>query len=129
MSAKDPIDIVATWPKTKLLKSYLEALEEAVKDNQLINFRVSRIPAWKYGALWDRDARCYMVHDGFVRGYNRIKFATFRNASEVKDVDTGDFWPEGYYIVREPLWYPVEPVPMKGFQGWRWYTYDGSPIT
>jgi hypothetical protein len=65
-----------------------------------------------------------MVHDGYVRGYNEIvatRYSHGNDISYVKDDAFAGFWPAGYYIVRNPKWYPTLPAKMKGFQGWRWY--------
>lgn len=113
--------IVATWPKTRPLDSYLEELERAAKLELSINFRVANRPRWDKVTI---GASMYMVYDGFVRGYNLIEDALYCPANTVSRVENdawAGFWPEGNYIRRNPIWFPVEPTPMKGFQGWRWY--------
>lgn len=123
-------DIVVTWPKTRPLASYLAELERATDEGLEINFRVPHTPRWEFGALRERRARCYMVHDGYVRGYNEIRFVTYRGPNEVARVESDSFagfWPEGWYIVRDPQWRPIDPIEMRGFQGWRWFgSGDGS---
>lgn len=108
-------DIILTWPKGRTLESYVTALGEAFRNDELINFRVSNLPkdAYEYD-------RVYMVHDGHVRGYNWLHSFALRGENEVKDPITGAFWPEGKYIVRHPGWKAITPIPMKGFQGWRY---------
>lgn len=116
----------ARWPKTRSLQSYLDELEAAVEAEQVINYRVARPPSWD--AIAQRP-RCYIVHDGAVRGYNWILYVEYRGEGEVARVKNdafAGFWPASTYIVRDPQWYPVEPVPMRGFQGWRWYEYPGA---
>lgn len=123
------IDIVATWPKTRSLESYLEELEKASALGLDINFRVPSWPRWTFESLRVRPAYCYMVHDGAIRGYNIIKYATFYEDREVARVENDSFagfWPKGKYIVRNPKWHPVEPIAMKGFQGWRWFNYEDA---
>lgn len=128
-----PVDIVVTWPKTRTLDSYLTELKNAARSRQLINYRVARRPSWDFGALRDRNARCYMVHDGAIRGYNYIQYVTWRGPNEVSRVANdawAGFWPEGWYIVRSPIWCEEkEPILMKGFQGWRWYTHGVLPTS
>lgn len=117
------LDIVATWPKKRPLQSYLDALAAAEASGQTINFRVAILPKWDLRALADRPdrhtPRCYMVHDGAVRGYNEISCATERGDNEVVNPE-GGYWPAGRYVVRDPAWHAIEPMPMRGFQGWRW---------
>lgn len=120
----DKVDIVATWPKTRSLESYVRELEEAAALGFLINFRVANLPSWSDEILNECYPRCYMVHDGYVRGYNYIKEARYHpenTVSRVKNDAWAGFWPAGKYIVRYPEWHEIEPIPMKGFQGWCWY--------
>lgn len=127
------IDIVVTWPKTRPLQSYLDELERAERDLLVINYRVARPPRWKDLNALEREPRCYMVHDGFIRGYNEIRYVTEWGEGVVSRTSYDEdgmgawagFWPAGWYVVRDPHWYPVEPVPMRGFQGWRWYGKEG----
>lgn len=109
-------DIVVTWPKTLPLEDYVAELRSAERRGDVINFRVAHPP-------WDAiGGRCFMVHDGAVRGWNRIVEVLHRDEGEVRDVRSGGHWPAGFYVVREPIWFPVvPPIPMRGFQGWRWY--------
>lgn len=116
-------DIVATWPKSRPLRSYLDELLLAERDGLEINFRIANPPHWEFGVLRDRPARCYMVHDGLIRGYNEILYATYRGPGEVARVANDSFagfWPAGHYIVRDPRWYGCPRRAMRGFQGWRW---------
>jgi hypothetical protein len=115
--------IVATWPKTRELKSYLTELEHAVKEGLDINFRVANLPKWP-SRIPGYQPRCYMVHDGYIRGFNEIvttRYSHGNDISYVKDDSWAGFWPAGYYIVRNPKWHHIFPVKMKGFQGWRWH--------
>jgi hypothetical protein len=112
-------DIVATWPKSRPLSSYLDELLRAYRLGLQINYRVARLPHLPFAAWEERPGRCYMVHDGAVRGYNEIDRFTHR--SDVRDPITNLFMPPGFYIVRDPRWHPIDPIPMAGFQGWRWF--------
>lgn len=126
------LDIVVTWPKSKPLTAYLAELRRAEYEGLVINYRVARLPRWspRNVDLWGRvrpvcagrPARCYMVYDGAVRGWCEILYACERDDGEVEG------WPAGKYIVRDPKWHHLEtPIPMSGFQGWRWF--DGGPPT
>lgn len=110
------LDIVVTWPKTKPLEGYLAELKRAEREGLVINFRVARLPPFPVGAF-DYGAvrpRCYMVHDGAVRGWLLVIDAGYREDGVVEG------WPAGNYVIREPIWTPIRPVSMRGFQGWRW---------
>lgn len=114
-------DIIITWPKTRTLDSYLNACVGAKIRGEVINFRIANPPNFEFGAHKDRDGRVYVVHDGFVRGYQELIHVAYREANEVLDPVTGGFWPEGWYLVRNPEWHEINPIPMKGFQGFRYF--------
>lgn len=124
MAAEQRRNIVVTWPQTKPLDSYLAELARAARERWTINYRVARLPAWPdtiedhgwtgwpYGV---ETPRCFMVHTGYVRGWCAVIGAGHRADGEVEG------WPSGLYVVRDPEWHPLaEPIPMPGFQGWRW---------
>lgn len=116
-------DIIITWPSSRPLESYIEQILSAgAAGNKHINFRVARLP--KYAGPGDR---CYVVHSGFVRGYNVIIECRPIEEDIVLDPLTDEFWPAGNYIVRDPAWYPITPSAYKGFQGWH-YVKKGSLI-
>lgn len=116
--------IVMTWPKSRPLESYLEELRKAEEQGLTIHFRVPSLPEIPFGA------RCYMVHDGYVRGW--LVTLGFSDGTGVTDPITGEPWPKGKYIVRNPHWTPLEyPKRMKGFRGWRYYSeceYCGDAV-
>lgn len=117
-------NIVVTWPKTKPLEVYLGTLRRAFLKGLVINYRVRHLPTWDDATLehdvlgWPfgvERPHCYHVHDGAVRGWTEVLYGCHRHDGEV------DGWPAGLYIVRSPEWHPVDPTPMAGFRGWRWY--------
>lgn len=113
-------DLVITWPKTRNFEDYMTACTGAWMRHEDINYRISKPPSFEFGAHAERSGRVYVVYDGFVRGYHELKYVIYRDDHEVLAVD-GGFWPAGWYLVRDPVWYEIEPVPMRGFQGWRYY--------
>jgi hypothetical protein len=117
-------DLVATWPKTRPFQSYLDELRKASESGQLINYRVSKLP--KVGFLdWSgRPKRCYMIYAGLVRGYNEIVALDAYGEGEILDPITGNYWPAGNYIVRDPEWYPVPQIVKQSFVGWRYFQYE-----
>lgn len=113
-------DVIVTWPKKRPLSSYLEELRKAAQDGLFINFRIAQRPRTGFGDWNGRPGRCYAVHSGFVRGFNVIAYVIFREEGEVTDPITGQSWPAGNYIVRDPIWHSIDPVPMTGFRGFRY---------
>lgn len=117
-------DLVVTWPKTRALGSYLAELRKAEVEGLQINYRVPSRPTLPCLYWEGRRARCYMVHSGWVRGYSEILAIEFRAAGEVSRVESdawAGYWPEGNYIVRSPRFFPVRPILMAGFRGFRYW--------
>lgn len=107
-----------TWPKTRPLTDYVYELARAKREGLVINYRVANLPPWPenafdYGAP---EVRCYMVHDGAIRGWCKVLYACTREEGEV------DGWPAGLYIVRDPMFFVCKEIPMRGFRGWRWFS-------
>lgn len=112
-------DIVLTWPKSTDLKTYLSVLGRAHEQGLVINYRVASPPIIEEGEV----ERVYMVHDGKIRGWNPFEAVEYRGAGEVQQARGGGYWPEGWYIVRKPLWHPLPDdklITMLGFQGFRY---------
>lgn len=107
-------DLCITWPKKRSFDSYLEELSKAWEANEVICFRVPTLPKQKCEF-------CYVVHDGMLRGFTRIRGYGEMGDGEVKDPISGEYLPAGNYIVRIPFWHPLQhEKPMKGFQGYRY---------
>jgi hypothetical protein len=111
------MNVLITWPKTKPLEDYLEALAAAKAFGEVINYRVAKPPTRHV-------KRCYVVYDGAIRGWSPIREVKYYGENTVRIVDGDGYWPAGYYIVRDPEWNEIRPIPMKGFQGWRYYDED-----
>lgn len=117
------MNIVITWPKSRSLESYLIELDKADKAGEFINFRLPTKPKEHEVSL------CYIVHDGAIRGWNDVVSIDYRPEGVVRDPITGDYWPAGFYVVRDPHWHPLkDPIPMKGFQGFRYYEEDMARV-
>ena len=117
-------DICITWPKTRPLESYLIELDRAIALHRTINYRVSSQP--KKVTPGDY---CFVVHDGYVRGYNVITGVNYYNDDVISRVPSDPLWPggwpAGWYVVRAPDWHElIDPVARKGFQGYRYVTLE-----
>lgn len=94
---------------------YLIALGDAERNGQVINYRVARQPK-----KVQKGDLCYIVYNDTLIGYNVIVDVVEKKEDEVLDPRTGDYWPAGWYIVRDPAWHPAAPKPMKSFRGFRY---------
>lgn len=109
------MNIIITIPKTEDWNTWLQECEAVANNSDsALNYRVSCLPKQtKTGE------RCYVVYDGYVRGYHVIDELCFREGFVCGT--TGRYWPEGNYIMRKGKFHEIKPFPYKGFQGWRYF--------
>lgn len=105
-----PRDIVITLPKSVDWKDYEKELDVVKDGKQVMNFKVNNFPQTSKGC------KCYVVHNGIIKGWMEIV-----GLSEESFVctTTGRKW-NGKFIQRSGLFHKVNPIPMKGFQGFRY---------
>lgn len=110
-------DIVITLPSKIEWSDYEKELDMVEKEGGILNFKVSKFP---------KDAmigsKCYVIHKGFIKGYMIISGFSEKN---FKCEVTGEKW-TGKFIERKGKFHYINPVPMKGFQGFR---YIHLPLT
>jgi hypothetical protein len=101
-----------TVPKTVAWSAYEKELTAAAAGADL-NYRVRGFPkAMKIGD------RCYIVHDGRVRGWMTISSLT-EKPDPWQCETTGAVWPAGKYLVRTGKFHPIDGPEMTGFRGVR----------
>lgn len=113
--------IIITLPKSVKWDDYKRELEAVEDYSQVMNFKVSNLPK-------DIDSinRCYLVHDGYIRGWQKVVGCA--KGTDFECTTTGKNW-SGNFIQRSgPFHYLDTPIPMKGFQGWRYYNYKGENV-
>ena len=104
-------DIVITIPKTIKWEDYEKELE-AVKDySSVMNFKVNAFPQTTKGS------KCYLVYNGEVKGWMEI---VGLSEKAFKCTTTGKDW-DGKFIERSGPFHKITPIPMKGFQGFRYF--------
>lgn len=107
-------DIIITIPK-KIAWTDYEKEMLAVKDgSQVMNFKVSSFPKIKPGN------RCYVVHDGEIKGWMKI---VGTSEEEFECTTTGKKW-SGKFIQRSGPFHYINPIEMKGFQGFRYANFN-----
>lgn len=105
------MDIIVTIPKNIKWEDYEKELD-AVKDyEQVMLFKVSNFPKTEPGS------RCYLLYDGAIRGWMEI-VGLSQNSFEC--TTTGNMW-KGKFIERSGPFHKIDPIPMKGFQGFRYF--------
>lgn len=108
----DMPDIVMTIPKSISWEDYEREIL-AAGQHMVMNYRVPNRPKIEPGE------RCYIVHHGVVRGYMNVVGVAFRPGFYC--TTTGRYWPEGWYVQRSGQFFKIDPIPMKGFQGYRYW--------
>jgi hypothetical protein len=117
----DSRDIVVTLPKDVHWGDYKKELD-AVKDgNGILRFKVWNLPGQDV-----LGGRCYLVWRGYVRGWMKV---VGLGMGEFRCETTGKVW-QGRFIERSgPFWELVKQIPMRGFQGFRyWQTPLNPPV-
>ena len=102
-------DIIITVPKKIKWSEYQKELE-AAKNGEILNFKVAHFPKVENGD------RCYICYNGNIIGYHII---CGKEEHEFTCGVTGDKW-SGKFVQRTGEFFKVEPIPMKGFQGFRY---------
>ena len=118
------MDINVTTPKTEIANAAREAEDVKRAGGGGRYFR--RFP-------WSQrpDVRCgdrvYYVEDGYVRGFAVADEVVSEHGVQTCDT-TGRTWPEGLYVfMRASTWQWIEPIPMRGFQGFRYAHASSAP--
>jgi len=107
------LDIIVTTPKSETENAAREA-ENCIQAGGGFYFR--RFPVKPQGVkVGDR---VFYVEDGYIRGYAVVCDIFFSNG--ITCDTTGRKWPSGWYLkMPADSWRWIEPIEMRGFQGWR----------
>ena len=105
--------ICITIPKSIKWEDYEKEIKSVEDETQEMNYRLPTLP--KDVKVGDR---CYLCHDGYIKGWMKISNIGHRDGFTC--TTTGQQWKEGNYISRTGKFnYLKNPVPMKGFMGYR----------
>lgn len=103
-------DIIITLPKSIKWEDYEKELETVKNWSEVMNFKVNNFPKTSKGC------KCYLIHNGVIKGWMEIVGLTEK---EFYCSTTGKEW-KGKFIERSGPFNYIEPIPMKGFQGFRY---------
>lgn len=107
---------VLTVPKTTSWATYTKELQDVADGSKEMLYKVRGFPK-----DMKKGHKCYIVHDGFVRGYMGI--SSLQDNEGFTCETTGTEWAAGKYIGRTGKFHTLEtPVEMQGFRGIRKYT-------
>lgn len=106
--------LLITIPKTIKWEDYVKEIEAVRDETMEMNYKVSSKP----GRVSAGD-RCYICHNGFIKGWMRISSIEFRQSFDC--ATTKNHWDAGWYVSRSGEFHPLNPeVPQKGFMGYRY---------
>ena len=105
-----PKDIIITLPKSISWDDYQKELDLVKDRKNIMNFKVNNFPKTQKGC------KCYLVHNGVLKGWMEI---TGMSEKDFVCSTTGKNW-KGKFIERSGPFHYIDPVPMKGFQGFRY---------
>jgi len=110
---KNNRSIIVTLPSNISWEEYEKELDKVKNYDEVMNFKVYNFPKGI-----NRGDKCYIVHKGFVKGW--MKIIGF-SEKEFKCTTTGKDY-KGKFIERSgPFHYIDKEIPMKGFQGFRYF--------
>ncbi len=105
-------DIIITIPKTIPWEEYQRELDAVADNTAVMNYKVKNFPNTQVGN------RCYVVYNGQVIGWMGI---VGMSEKEFTCTTTGKQF-KGKFIERSGKFHKITPIPMKGFQGFRYFT-------
>lgn len=106
-------DIIITIPKNITWQDYKKEIDKVKDGSSVMNFKVNHFPKTSVGN------RCYLLYDGAIRGWMEI---VGFSEEPFKCSTTGREW-SGKFIQRSGPFYEIDPIPMKGFQGFRYFEF------
>ena len=104
-------NIIVTLPSNVSFEDYKKELKEVIDGDKVLNFKVSTFP--KNTKVGDR---CYLIYSGNIIGWMTI---VGFDEKEFNCDTTGKLW-KGKFIQRSGKFNEIEPIPYKGFQGFRY---------
>ena len=117
------MDIIVTTPKTEIANAAAEA-SHVIAQGGGEYFRY----IGPYKPLSTRVGNgIWYVEDGFIRGFAIITRIVCVDAQQCSTTGR-EFRPGWYVYSRAESWKWIRPIPMKGFQGWRYYDGPGEVI-
>lgn len=113
------MDWISTLPKQIRWDAYEQELKAVLDGSQEMMYRVRCCPKnIQEGDRW------FVLWNGYVRGWMSVTGVV--QIGQFQCTTTGKVWPPGWYIKRSGQFHHIEPIPMKGFQGYRKFNQTGE---
>lgn len=108
--------IIVTLPSTVKWEDYEKELKVVHDYSHTLNFKVHNFPKGI-----KKGDKCYIVHQGIIKGWMEI---VGFSEKDFLCTTTNKNW-KGKFIERSgPFHYLTEKLPMKGFQGFRYFNIE-----
>lgn len=104
------MDIIITIPKSIPWEEYKKELKAVEDYSSVMNFKTQHFPKTNVGD------KCYLLYNGLILGWMEI---TGLSEKTFQCTTTGKVW-TGKFIERSGPLHKINPIPMKGFQGFRY---------
>lgn len=115
------MDIIVTTPKSQMAAAAQEAAD-CIRNGGGEYFR--RFHSTAYPRDLHVGDRVYYVEDGYIRGFAVVNRMLHSPQGRTCDT-TGRVWAQGYFVFMDAAsWQWITPIPMLGFQGFRYANYD-----
>ena len=107
--------LLITLPSSIKWDDYEKELKAVEDESQVMNFKVPLLPKNIHHIK-----RVYLVYQGNIVGWQKFVGTSDK---PFKCTTTDKNW-DGKFLQRTGPFHKIEPIPCKGFQGFRYYDYD-----
>ena len=107
--------LLITLPSSIKWEDYEKELKAVEDESQVMNFKVPFLPKNIHNIK-----RVYLVYQGNIVGWQKFVGTSDK---PFKCTTTDKNW-DGKFLQRTGPFHKIDPIPCKGFQGFRYYDYD-----
>ena len=106
--------LLITLPSSIEWSNYEKELKNVEDESQVMNFKVPFLPKNIHHIK-----RVYLIYKGYIIGWQKFVGTSDK---PFKCTTTNKNW-DGKFIQRTGIFHKIDPIPYKGFQGFRYYNY------
>jgi hypothetical protein len=123
-------DIIVTTPLGRMKEAAQEAedsIHEYLTTGEVgFYFRQFRHRDPRHHPNVNEGNRVYYVEDGYIRGYMLVYSKQFRESGLICQTTGSQYEPGLYIYYLADSWHWIKPIPMQGFQGFRYANWVWS---